>query len=141
MLTFKNCRHLMSGGRACKSPAMRGSAYCYAHTPDKVARRPVPKPQVAEDEIETVPMQDAACVVVMIDRILNALAKNRISVARASVMLQGLQTVLSSWRNPPLNDEDEDDYIDPNLDPGYNFVEELRAKLAARSTTTAPGER
>lgn len=127
MFTFKNCRHLMPGGRTCKSPAMRGSAYCYSHGPQKATRRTPPKPKaVVEEELEFEPLQDNACVAVMADRIVRALAANRISTGRAAVMLQGLQAVLASWRIPPLGDLEDD------LDPEYNFAEELRARLESR---------
>ncbi|MFP5275558.1 MAG: hypothetical protein ACLGPM_00465 [Acidobacteriota bacterium] len=124
MSAVKTCRHLMPTGRNCNSPAMRGSPYCYFHGPQKASRRASPKPKSAEHEIEFEPLADEGSVACMANRIVHALAENRISTGRAAVMLQGLQTTLASWRMS-ASDARENDF-----DPEYNFAEALRARLA-----------
>lgn len=95
MYTSKTCRHLMPTGRTCKSPAVRGSAYCYFHNPQKSPRR---VSKVTESEFEIEPLVDPSSIPVIANQILAAMAANRISKSRASVMFQGLQTVMASYQ-------------------------------------------
>ena len=121
MSTLKSCRHIMPKGRTCKSPAMRGSAYCYYHGPQKSPRRTT---RPAEEELQFEPVQDPASVSLIADRILRAMAANRISKGRAAVMFQGLQTILASYRVPAA------DALDPGPDLGLGFGPSLDLGLA-----------
>jgi hypothetical protein len=95
MYSFKTCRHIMPNGRNCKSPAMRGSAYCYFHGPQKRTQH-ASKP--VEAELEIGPLTEPSDIPIIGSQILQAMAANRISKGRASVMLQTLQTVMASYR-------------------------------------------
>ena len=119
MSECKLCRHIMPTGRNCQSPAMRGSAYCYFHRgPQKSARRAL-KP--VETKLELEPISDPASIALNADRILCALAANQISSGKAAILFQGLQTVLASFRMPPLESRDfppdEPDSRRNNLNP------------------------
>ena len=99
MAASKLCRHLMPTGRTCHSPAMAGSAWCYYHGPKAAPHRAARKtPQPVEDELDLVPASEPSCIDLNSQRILFALASNRISVGRATTMLQCLQTSLASIR-------------------------------------------
>ena len=104
----KLCRHIMPNGRTCKSPAMRGSAYCYFHRPQMSPRR---VSRVTESDFEIDPLIDPSSIPVIGDQILRAMAANRISKSRAAVMFQGLQTIMASYRLP------SPEAFDPSLDP------------------------
>ena len=95
MYYSKTCRHLMPNGRSCKSPAMRGSAYCYYHGPQVKARH-ASKPTELEFEIESI--TEPSDIPTIGNQILQAMAANRLSKGRAAVMLQTLQTVMASYR-------------------------------------------
>jgi hypothetical protein len=95
MYNFKTCRHIMPNGRTCKSPAMRGSAYCYYHGPQVKARH-ASKSRESEFEIES--LTEPSDIPTIGNQILQAMAANRLSKGRASVMLQTLQTVMASYR-------------------------------------------
>jgi hypothetical protein len=88
MTEFKECRHIMPNGLHCKSPAMRGSVFCYFHgrTP-----RPTRPPRTLESNIEIPPVIGPGEVVGAVHQIIQALAANRISTRRASILLQGVQ--------------------------------------------------
>jgi hypothetical protein len=104
MSTCKPCRHIMPTGRNCQSPAMRGSAYCYFHHgPQKSARR---KSKSMDATLELEPISDPAGVSLNADHILRALASNQISSGKAAILFQGLQTVLASFRLPPVESRD-----------------------------------
>jgi hypothetical protein len=95
MYTAKTCRHIMPEGRTCKSPAMRGSAYCYYHGPQKPPRS---VSKITEMEFEIDDLVEPSCVPIIGNQILRAMATNRLSSGRASVMLQTMQTVMAAWR-------------------------------------------
>jgi len=100
MSACKLCRHIMPTGRNCQSPAMRGSAYCCHHRgPQKSGRRASKR---VETNLELAPIADPADIHLNADRILRALASNQISSSKAAILFQGLQTVLASFRMPPI---------------------------------------
>ncbi len=117
MSTVKTCRHIMPTGRTCKSPAMRGGAYCYYHGPQKSPRR-FSKP--AESELEIGQIVEPADIPPIAEQILRALASNQISRGKAAIMFQGLQTILASYRIPPPDSFDPAIDFDPNLDPNFS---------------------
>jgi len=104
MSECKLCRHIMPTGRTCKSPAMRGSAFCYFHRGPQQSVRRTLKP--VDTKLELEPISDPAGISLNADRILRALASNQISSSKAAILFQGLQTVLASFRMPPVASRD-----------------------------------
>lgn len=151
MTTVKTCRHIMPTGRTCKSPAMRGAAYCYYHGPEKSPRR---VSRATEQELEIVPIADPADITFTAEQILRALASNQISKGRAAVMFQGLQTIMASYRIPYPDDTFDLDPSDPTIDFGPNLNPNLVPNLgptpsmesllhhssAPRATSQAPAK-
>jgi hypothetical protein len=91
MAEYKECRHIMPSGLHCKSPAMRGSVFCYFHgRPPRPARpgRPL------ETTMDIPPVVDSGTTLDAISQILQALAANRITSRRAAVLLFGVQMAL-----------------------------------------------
>ena len=118
---FKLCRHIMPTGCTCKSPAMRGSAYCYYHHGPQKSKHRALKPKELAFEIE--PVSEPSCVALAADRILRALAGNKISNARAALLFQGLQTIMASFRLP--------DAFGPSLEEGTQSWPDLALNPAA----------
>ena len=110
MAEFKECRHIMSSGLHCKSPAMRGSAFCYFHGR---APRPARPARTLESNIEIPLVNSPRQIVGAINRIMQALAANRISSRRAAILLQGVQMtsgqVLPGVPDPPSGHWDQND--------------------------------
>lgn len=88
MAEYKECRHVMPSGLHCKSPAMRGSPFCYFHGR---APRPARLARPLESNIEMPLVNSPREIVGAINRIMQALAANRISPRRAAILLQGVQ--------------------------------------------------
>ncbi len=88
MADFKECRHIMPSGLHCKSPAMRGSAFCYFHGRAPRPARPV---RPLETNIEIPPVIGPSGCALAVNQIVQALAANRISTRRAAILLQGVQ--------------------------------------------------
>jgi hypothetical protein len=106
----------MPSGRNCKSPAMRNSAYCYYHGPQKAPRR-VSAARDLAFEIE--PIIDPASIQVIATQILQGMAANRLSKGKAAVMLQVLQTVVTGFKLPPSGgyDPGPESELDPEAPP------------------------
>ena len=113
MSACKLCRHLMPTGRNCKSPAMRNSAYCYYHGPQKPPRRASKSSDMA---FEIEPIYDPSSIQTIGGQILQAMAANRLSKGKAAVMLQVLQTVVAGFKLPL--DPCFEPCLEPEPDPG-----------------------
>lgn len=88
MTEYKECRHIMPSGLHCKSPAMRGSVFCYFH-----GRPPRPAPPVRplETRIDIPPVLNPNSALKAVGTIIQALGANRISTRRAGLPLFGVQ--------------------------------------------------
>jgi hypothetical protein len=85
---FVECRHILTSGHKCKSPALRGQAYCYFHTAD---RRYATTSTAAIDPLLIPNIEDAAGVQVAINQVFRSLASRRIDRRQAGVYFYGLQ--------------------------------------------------
>ena|SRR5579862_5633914 len=104
MFIFKECRHIKTNGLKCKSPAMRGSAYCYFH-----ARRFQPYRRGAhsvETRIEVPELLEGKGLAHAISQVLQALGNSRISPRRAAVLLYGLQMAAGDSAYTPCGAEE-----------------------------------
>ncbi|GAA3747698.1 hypothetical protein [Terriglobus aquaticus] len=116
---FPSCRHILTNGEKCESPAWSGRHFCYYHTlyrrRNKPNKKTTPALNVAivdnEDKwhrVEAIepfakrytlgPLEDAASIQVAISTVLNALADQRIDHGRASTLLYGLQLASNNLR-------------------------------------------
>jgi hypothetical protein len=87
------CRHVMPSGLHCKSPAMRGSSFCYYHAR---SQRPAQGGRPKEARIELPDRLDHRGAQITIHRIIQALAAGHISARRAAVLLQAIQMTSGS---------------------------------------------
>jgi hypothetical protein len=100
MNSYKECRHVMATGIHCKSPAMRGCAFCYFHARAVRPARPIPP---LEARIEMPPTLGRDKILGALNQVIQALAANRITARRAAVLLQGIQ--MASGQNFPAPPE------------------------------------
>jgi len=87
---YQTCHHVMPNGLRCQSPAMRGCAFCYFHG----RRVPVRKAAPAATRIQMPAALDRKGITETLHQVLNALANNKISARRASILLYGLQMAI-----------------------------------------------
>ena len=85
---FKECRHVMPSGLRCKSPAMRGSDFCYFHGRTQRPAKPAAR---REARIEFPAALDSNGIQKALNSTLRALCSGLISSRRASILLFGLQ--------------------------------------------------
>jgi hypothetical protein len=84
------CRHILTSGRRCGSPALRGESFCYYH---HTTRRPAPRhhgvhPEHATFELPAI--DDRAGVQFAIAHILNRIATDQLDHKRSGRLLHGL---------------------------------------------------
>jgi hypothetical protein len=82
------CRYVMPSGLHCQSPAMRGASFCYFHGRATRPARPTP---ALETRIEMPSVLCPGDVRAAVGQVVQALAADRISARRATVLLQGIQ--------------------------------------------------
>ena len=93
---YPECRHIMPNGAKCHSPAMRGMAYCYFHTPgrrsaqDRVQKKPLKLPA----------LDDRTAIQIAVTQVLNAIGSSKINRRAAGQLLYGLQIASENLRRP-----------------------------------------
>ncbi len=80
------CRHIKPGGQRCKSPGLRGSAFCYFHA----RLHSTSKPGIMDDIVLPVP-EDSAAIQESLGTIFAAILSSRIDSKRTAQLLWGLQ--------------------------------------------------
>jgi len=121
---FQTCHHVMPSGRRCESPALRGYAFCYYHA----RRAPVHKGSPDEIRIELPATLDRDGIAQTLHQLLNALANNRISARRASILLCGLQMASSN----PENSVPVPRPIDPDFDRLFTEISAMLSQMDLR---------
>jgi len=76
---YRNCRHVQPNGLRCKSPAMRGSLFCYFHA------------RLHGPALELPPPDNLASISDSVAMVLSVLASGRIDECRAKVLLNSLR--------------------------------------------------
>ena len=85
---FNECRHILTSGHKCKSPALLGQAFCYFHAAD---RRYATTSTASIDPFLLPAIEDTAGVQIAINQVFRGLASRRIDRRQAGVYFYGLQ--------------------------------------------------
>ena len=85
---FVECRHILTSGHKCKSPALRGKSFCHFHVAD---RRYATTSTALVDPLMLPTIEDAAGVQIAINQVFRSLATRRIDRRMAGVYFYGLQ--------------------------------------------------
>ena len=135
MSQVEDCRHILTTGRRCGSPALRGKAYCYFHFRSRARHAPPqnltpddtplivhplradafgqPEPTVAAPPpqpltLDFPALEDRESIQVAASMIVSALGRNQLDGKRAATMLYGLQVAVAVTR---FNVGPDEDYI------------------------------
>jgi hypothetical protein len=101
MPNHKNCHHTMPTGENCKSPAVRGSDFCYFHgRPNQPSRASA---QSRENPIDFPLIFDHEDILMAVNQSLQGLAANDLSTRRASILLMGIQMAAAQLSKQPTN--------------------------------------
>jgi len=83
---FIECRHILTNGRKCHSPALRGKPFCFHHAKlhfrKSATRRPGELPQPA--------IEDLRGIQTALNKAVTALSSPLIDTRRAGLLLYGL---------------------------------------------------
>jgi hypothetical protein len=93
------CRHIKPGGQRCKSPALRGHAFCYYH-----ARLHANTKLGAVNGISLPVPEDAAAIQESLGTIFEAILSSRIDSKQTAQLLWGLQIASSNLPRKPKPD-------------------------------------
>jgi hypothetical protein len=102
ILKVPTCRHTLTNGRRCKSPAVTASAFCYHH---QKSRRPRPRTinvpaAPALIRFDPNPLRDRDSIQHALWMVLNGISSGELDLARAGKMLTILQRASSDLSRP-----------------------------------------
>ena len=104
-MRYRLCRHILTKGVHCDSPALTGKPHCFFQTRMYARhsgfRLPAQAPDATETKgqhIQLAPLEDADAIQIAISQVINALASGQLEPRRASVLLYGLQMASSNSR-------------------------------------------
>jgi hypothetical protein len=89
---FMECRHILTTGRKCKSPALRNQAFCYFHS--GLRRYPSARVSSRQKPLCLPSLENTASIQHAITDVLNALVQGRINRRRAAFCLHGIQVAI-----------------------------------------------
>ena len=115
------CRHIKTDGHRCKSPALRGHAFCYfhckLHTTTKIS---------ALDDISLPLPEDSQSIKLALKQIFDALLSSRIDSKRAGQLLYGLQIASQQINHKALVWDGDTIESTSKTDEGDELAPELR---------------
>ena len=89
------CRHILTDGHRCGSPALRREDFCYFHRTTRIAApklsRSRSRDSLDQSFLELPPPEDRAAIQFSIGEVLRHIAQSRIEPRRAGLLLYGLQ--------------------------------------------------
>jgi hypothetical protein len=94
------CRHIKPGGQRCKSPALRGHAFCYFH-----ARLHSTSRLGVTDSITLPIPEDSVAIQVSLGTIFEAILSSRIDSKQTAQLLWGLQIAANNLSRKPASDQ------------------------------------
>lgn len=95
---YPECRHILPTGAKCHSPAMRGMAYCYFHTPGRRSAQALGRAH--KKPLKLPALDDRAAIQIAVTQVLNAIASSKINRRTAGQLLYGLQIASETLRRP-----------------------------------------
>lgn len=90
---FAECRHILTGGKKCEAPALKGAAFCYYHSRLHAHSR---RGLRAIDSLDIPDLEDRCSIQFVITQVLRLLAGGKIDQPRAHTLLYGLQLALQA---------------------------------------------
>jgi len=89
---------MMPSGSKCHSPALRGTAYCFFHTPGR--RTAQGQNRARKKPLKLPPLVDSAAIQSALGQVLNAIGSSTISSRSAGQLLFGLRIASDNLRRP-----------------------------------------
>jgi len=87
-IMVSECRHVMTSGKKCEAPALKGTPFCYFHTKLHRIAKQASDPTAS---IDIPVLEDRCAIQLAIAQVLKALVNGAIDRPRASLLLYGLQ--------------------------------------------------
>ena len=85
---YPECRHIMTSGKKCEAPALKGGHFCYYHTRHHAIEKKEVKPT---DSIGISVIEDRYTLQFVLTDVLKSLVNGTIDRHRAGLLLYGLQ--------------------------------------------------
>jgi hypothetical protein len=90
---YKECRHILTTGRKCHSPALTGRLFCHNHARQ---RNYTGRNQRSINSVELPPLEDHASILIAVNQVAFALTHGRIEDKLAARLLYAIQLAQNS---------------------------------------------
>ena len=135
MPQYPECDHILTNGRICGSPAIKGSNFCYYHTRDRQRLRNLQQARQVKlsrfhdpghedalnaevlESLHLPALDDGASIQVALTGVLRAIAAHHIRPRSAAQLLYGLQIAVSNLRHVDINLDQNDPFAPTDPDP------------------------
>ena len=87
-MLYPVCRHIMTSGKKCEAPALKGGHFCYYHTRLHTDAKKTVTPM---DSIEIPVIEDHCTLQLVLAQVLKQMVNGNIDRHRAGLLLYGLQ--------------------------------------------------
>jgi len=104
-MPYALCRHILTNGHRCKSPALGDTVWCFYHGNLHERHRSYRHTEATRgyllpgQHIQLTALEDRESVQVALSVVINALATGRLETKRATALLYGLQLASSNAAN------------------------------------------
>lgn len=102
---YPECRHILPRGAKCKSPALRGKAYCYFHY--HLQRFEQDGQRQTHEPLCLPPLEDAHGIQMALGQILAALGSGRLDTRKVGLYLYGMQLATQLLAQLPITCPEE----------------------------------
>jgi hypothetical protein len=108
---YAECRHILSSGRKCHSPALTGKPFCFHHSR---LRNYTGRNQRSIDSVELPTLEDQSSILLSINQVVFSLTHGRITDKMASRLLYAIQLAQNAINRAEKLDSAElvTDYLD-----------------------------
>lgn len=87
-MLYAECRHIMTSGKKCEAPALKGEHFCYYHNR---LHSDAKKPVTPMDSIDIPVIEDHCTLQIVLAQVLKQMVNGNIDRHRAGLLLYGLQ--------------------------------------------------
>ena len=116
---YNECRHILTNGNRCQSPALRHHDFCYFHS----VHRAQP-PLEATFDLNLPPLEDPDAIQLALSQLAQALAANKIDIRRARALAMVLRIASANFRHTIAGQRLLQKKSEPQQDPAPALYEQ-----------------
>src|SRR5579884_3758857 len=130
---YNECRHILTNGNRCQSPALRHHDFCYFHSVHR-AQPPVE----ATFDLNLPPLEDPDAIQLALSQLAQALAANKIDIRRARALAMVLRIASANFRHTIAGQRLLQKKSEPQQDPAPALYEQQMVRETCSHSDGTP---